>query len=63
MAQTRYCECLYNDDAWGRFSGKKPKQAANKAFLSILIKYFKKTYDGEKIIYTKTACTSIKHIS
>ena len=34
--QTRYFKVIYDGDTHGRFSGTKPKQAANKAFTSIL---------------------------
>lgn len=35
--QIRYFRCFYNDGAeFGRYSGKTPKQAANKAFSSII---------------------------
>lgn len=39
-SKLRYFKLLYNDIIQGRYSGKKPKQAANKAFSSI-IKTFK----------------------
>jgi hypothetical protein len=38
----RYFKLYYNNDICGRYCGKKPKQAANKAFSSI-IKEMKKT--------------------
>jgi hypothetical protein len=35
-SKLRYFKLLYNDNIQGRYSGKKPKQAANKAFSSII---------------------------
>jgi len=51
----RYFKCRYDGhpELFGRLSGKKPKQAANKAFTSIL-KHMKSVgivYDPEKLIY------------
>lgn len=34
--KTRYFRCMYNDEVFGRYSGKTPKQAANKALTSII---------------------------
>lgn len=33
---TRYFKCVYNGEAFGRFSGAKPKQAANKALTYLM---------------------------
>ncbi len=41
-SKLRYFKLIYNDEVQGRYCGKKPKQAANKAFSSI-IKDLKKT--------------------
>lgn len=43
----RYFKLIYNNEIQGRYCGKKPKQAANKAFSSI-IKDIKKTGEGEQ---------------
>lgn len=34
--KTRYFKCMYNDKVFGRYSGIKPKQAANKALTTII---------------------------
>jgi hypothetical protein len=56
----RYFKLYYNDNICGRYSGKKPKQAANKAFSSI-IKDMKKTDNKEgvniDITFTIKECT------
>jgi hypothetical protein len=56
----RYFKLYYNDNICGRYSGKKPKQAANKAFSSI-IKEMKKTDNNEgvnvDITFTIKECT------
>jgi hypothetical protein len=56
----RYFKLYYNDNICGRYSGKKPKQAANKAFSSI-IKDMKKTENKEgvniDITFTIKECT------
>ena len=44
----RYFKLFFNNEYKGRYCGKKPKQAANKAFSSI-IKNMKKNLDGEGI--------------
>jgi hypothetical protein len=56
----RYFKLYYNDNICGRYSGKKPKQAANKAFSSI-IKDMRKTDNKEgvnvDITFTIKECT------
>ena len=56
----RYFKLYYNDNICGRYSGKKPKQAANKAFSSI-IKEMKKNDNNEgvnvDITFTIKECT------
>lgn len=56
----RYFKLYFNDNICGRYSGKKPKQAANKAFSSI-IKDMKKTDNKEgvnvDITFTIKECT------
>ena len=55
----RYFKCVYNNETYGRLCGLKPKQAANKAFTSLL-KHMKKSgnaYTGGKIVFTIVECT------
>ena len=55
----RYFKCVYNEETYGRLCGLKPKQAANKAFTSLL-KYMKKSgqiYGGGKINFSIVECT------
>ncbi|AYV84426.1 MAG: hypothetical protein Hyperionvirus25_12 [Hyperionvirus sp.] len=55
----RYFKCVYNDKTYGRLCGLKPKQAANKAFTSLL-KHMKKSgqvYAGGKINFSIVECT------
>jgi hypothetical protein len=56
----RYFKLYYNENICGRYSGKKPKQAANKAFSSI-VKDMKKTENKEgvniDISFTIKECT------
>ena len=60
----RYFRCVYNGNTYGRICGKKPKQAANKCFTSLL-KHLKKSgtvYAGEKLSFSIVECTrSSKH--
>src|SRR5579883_1821915 len=34
--KTRYFKCIFNNEEFGRYSGRTPKQAANKALTSII---------------------------
>jgi len=58
-SKKRFFKCIYNGNVYGRLCGKKPKQAANKAFTSILkqMKKSKEVYNGQKIYFSIIECT------
>jgi hypothetical protein len=58
-SDNRYFKCLFEGKTYGRICGKKPKQAANKCFTSLL-KHLKKSgkqYAGEKLNFSIVECT------
>lgn len=57
--KTRYFKCVYNGEEIGRFSGKKPKQAANKALTSIIRSNVLDGTDltGQNINFSVRECT------
>ena len=59
LNKKRYYNCYYNGEKFGRLGGKKPKQAANKAFSSLLKRKRKnkENYTGEKITFYIIECT------
>lgn len=54
----RYFKCKYNDQVFGRFSGLKPKQAANKALTSIIKS---NEHNENKIRFEMIECTRGEH--
>lgn len=58
-SKKRYFRCIYSGETYGRLCGKKPKQAANKAFTSLLkhMKKSKEIYNGQKINFSIVECT------
>lgn len=53
----RFFRCKYNGEVFGRYKGKKPKQAAGKAFTSI-IRQLKDTYVlGTEVAFSVFECT------